>query len=91
MSQTGANRYSGGGYVRGTMGNEAKDILGLSLAEGGEASEEGADPLQSAAEDLIAAVHSKDAGAVADALRNAFTMLESEPHEESPGAEGSEG
>jgi hypothetical protein len=37
-----------------------------------------------AANALISAVHSKDAQAVADALQDAFAMMDSEPHEEGP-------
>ena len=48
---------------------------------GGEEGEEDAG-LSSAAEELISAIHSKDSAAVATALRNAFEILESEPHEE---------
>jgi hypothetical protein len=40
------------------------------------------DSLESAAEDLISAVHSKDVKGVCSALRAAFDMLESQPHEE---------
>jgi hypothetical protein len=40
------------------------------------------DMLESAAEDLIHAVHSKDVKAVCSALRAAFEMLDMEPHEE---------
>lgn len=40
------------------------------------------DMLESAAEDLISAVHSKDVKSVAQALRAAFEMCESQPHEE---------
>ena len=40
------------------------------------------DMLESAAEDLISAVHSKNVKAVASALKAAFEMMESEPHEE---------
>lgn len=40
------------------------------------------DMLESAAEDLISAVHSKNVKAVCSALRAAFEMCESEPHEE---------
>jgi hypothetical protein len=42
------------------------------------------DSLEAAAEDLIAAVHSKDAKAVCVALRAAFELMDSEPHEEGP-------
>ncbi len=40
--------------------------------------------LMAAAEDLISAVHSKDANAVADAFKAAFEVCESCPHEEGP-------
>lgn len=40
------------------------------------------DMLESAAEDLISAVHSKDVKGVCSALRAAFEMCESQPHEE---------
>jgi len=40
--------------------------------------------LMSAAEDLISAVHAKDAKGVADALKAAFEMADSEPHVEGP-------
>jgi hypothetical protein len=40
------------------------------------------DMLESAAHDLIAAVHSKDVKGVCVALRAAFEMLDSQPHEE---------
>lgn len=40
------------------------------------------DMLESAAEDLISAIHSKDVKAVCSALRAAFEMMESQPHEE---------
>ena len=42
------------------------------------------DSLHSAAEDLISAVHSKNVAAVAEALRAAFELCDSEPHEEGP-------
>lgn len=42
------------------------------------------DALESAADDLIAAIHSKDAKGVAAALRAAFELAESQPHEEGP-------
>lgn len=38
----------------------------------------------SAAEDLIRAIHSKDAQSVASALRAAFEICDSQPHEEGP-------
>jgi hypothetical protein len=40
------------------------------------------DSLYAAAEELISAVHVKDVDGVATALRSAFTIMESEPHEE---------
>ncbi len=40
------------------------------------------DSLHSAAEDLMHAMGSKDIGAIADALRSAFEICESYPHEE---------
>lgn len=40
--------------------------------------------LMSCAEELIRAVHSKDPHAVSAALRSAFEILDSEPHEEGP-------
>lgn len=42
------------------------------------------DMLESAAEDLISAVHSKDVKAVCAALRAAFEICDSQPHEEGP-------
>ena len=38
--------------------------------------------LEAAADDLIKAIHARDASMVVEALRNAFTILDSEPHEE---------
>ena len=48
--------------------------------------DEGADfdMLESAAEDLISAIHAKDTKAVVSALRAAFEIYDSEPHEEGP-------
>ena len=42
------------------------------------------DPLHAAADDLIEAVHSKNTKNVAMAIRAAFELLDSEPHEEGP-------
>lgn len=42
------------------------------------------DMLESAADELIAAIHAKDSKAVASALRSAFQIADSEPHEEGP-------
>lgn len=49
-------------------------------------SEEGehAPGLMASAEDLISAVHAKDAKAVASAIKAAFEVCDSEPHEEGP-------
>ncbi len=49
-----------------------------------EGTEEEYDSMESAAEDLCNAVHSKNYKAVASALRAAFELAESEPHEEGP-------
>lgn len=38
--------------------------------------------IHACAEELIRAVHAKDTKAVADAMADAFAILESEPHEE---------
>lgn len=46
--------------------------------------EEEYDSLESAADDLIAAIHSKNSKHVAAALRAAFEMCDSEPHAEGP-------
>lgn len=40
------------------------------------------DMLESAAEDLISAIHSKDVKAVCSALKAAFEICDSQPHEE---------
>lgn len=42
------------------------------------------DLLESAAEDLISAMHSKSVKSVCEALRSAFDILDSEPHHEGP-------
>lgn len=52
--------------------------------ESDEESESDYDMLDSAAEDLIQAVHSKDVKAVSSALKAAYEMCESQPHEEGP-------
>lgn len=44
--------------------------------------EEEYDSLESAADDLISAVHAKDSKGVASAMRAAFEIMDSEPHEE---------
>lgn len=43
----------------------------------------GYDLLESAAEDLCHAIDNKDYKAIAEALRAAFELMESEPHQES--------
>ena len=48
------------------------------------------DFLDSASEDLIKAVHSKSVKGVSVALRSAFEICESYPHEEGPHTEGEE-
>lgn len=40
------------------------------------------DSLQSAAEELVSAIHAKDISAVASALRSAFELCDASPHEE---------
>lgn len=67
----------------------AKPLAALILAkahkpEGEEEGEGKGDEqgLDAAAEDLISAVHGKDTAGVVEALRNAFAILDSEPHEE---------
>jgi len=42
------------------------------------------DMLEAAAEDLMHAVHSKDIKMIAQALRAAFEICDSQPHEEGP-------
>lgn len=44
----------------------------------------GFDMVEACAEDLIEAVHKKDVKAVAQALRAAFEICDSEPHQEGP-------
>ena len=46
--------------------------------------------LEAAANDLIKAIHTHDATAVVEALRNAFTILDAEPHEEGEHPEAGE-
>lgn len=46
--------------------------------------EPSADPLDSVASDLLQAFENKDKNLIAQALRNAFDILESEPHNEGP-------
>ena len=49
-----------------------------------ENSEQEFDALETAAEDLINAIHAKDVKGVTQALRAAFDLQESEPHDEGP-------
>lgn len=42
------------------------------------------DSMESAAEDLMHAVHSKDVKGIAMALRSAIELFDSQPHEEGP-------
>jgi hypothetical protein len=46
------------------------------------------DSLEVAAEDLMVAVHSKNPKAIAEALRAAFDLMDSEPHMEGPHEDG---
>lgn len=48
------------------------------------------DPIEYCAEDLMNAVHNKDKKAVAEAIRSAFDILESEPHNEAEHTESEE-
>jgi hypothetical protein len=52
--------------------------------------EEGDPALEACAEDLLRAMNTKDIKAIADALRAAFDVMESEPHEEAEHSEGEE-
>lgn len=79
------------------MHHDGKPLAALILAkahhpdeedEEGKGDEQG---LEAAAEDLITAIHDKDADAVVEALRNAFSILDAEPHEEGPHEGESEG
>lgn len=45
---------------------------------------DGAEALHAIAEELIEAIHAKDAAGVASCLKAAFQECESEPHEEGP-------
>lgn len=58
-----------------------------SMEQEGEAKEPN-HALLAAAEDLISAVHMKDASKVAEALDAAFEICDSSPHEEGPSLEG---
>ncbi len=42
------------------------------------------DAIDSAAEDLISAIHSKNIKGVAEALKAAFELCDAQPHEEGP-------
>jgi 2C-methyl-D-erythritol 2,4-cyclodiphosphate synthase len=58
--------------------------------EGDEIPEESDDKdaaIHACADDLIKAVHSQDIKGVAEALRSAFEIMDSEPHEEGPHVE----
>ena len=53
--------------------------------------EDESDPgLMSAAEDLIRAIHAKDAKGAMEALKSAFEMMDAAPHEEGPHTNESE-
>lgn len=61
-------------------------LLGHMNPEAGGAPEEADDGagMMAAAEDLIAAIHGKDAAGVAAALQAAFDLCDSAPHQEAP-------
>ena len=48
------------------------------------------DAMDSAAEDLISAIHSKNVKGVKEAIKAAFELCELYPHEEGPHIEGNE-
>lgn len=48
------------------------------------------DSIKTCAEDLIKAVHEHDVDGVAAAMHSAFTILESQPHDEAPHEETEE-
>lgn len=48
------------------------------------------DPIEYCAEDLMKAVHANDKKGVAKALRDAFEILDAEPHQEGPHTNESE-
>lgn len=52
------------------------------MAEGGEADQDHG--LRAAAKDLMAAIHSNDSEKLMHALKAAFEILDSQPHEEGP-------
>jgi hypothetical protein len=68
--------------VAGLIIQKRSADTGLSAPESPEPEQD--QGLSSAAEDLIRAVHAKDAQGVAAAIRAAFELLDSEPHEEGP-------
>lgn len=41
-------------------------------------------PIQACAQDLINAIHAKDVAGAAEAIKSAFEILDSMPHEEGP-------
>ena len=53
-------------------------------------SSESYDYMESVADDLISAVHSKDSKGVVAALKAAFEIMEESPHEENNSMEGEE-
>ncbi len=74
------------------MANKQKQVGGITIeqrkpdgsteTQGTEGNENENSGLQSCAEDLIRAVHAKDPSGVAAAMRSAFEILESQPHDE---------
>jgi len=75
--------------AHGGVAHEYEDADMHHMAAGGEA-DEADHGLEACAEDLIHAVHAEDPKAVAQALKDAFDILEMEPHEEYEEGESSE-
>lgn len=68
---------------------DKKKVLSAILGSDGDAvahthDEDGADELHVICEEVIDAVHNKDAKALAEAIRAVFEHLDSEPHVEGP-------
>lgn len=71
-------------FLKRTQDAAASGPVETIKREPDEGSETEYDSLESAAEDLCHGIAAKDYKAIAAAIRAAFEMLESEPHEEGP-------